>query len=122
LEKSFLLHEIFTGGGRMLANRKSRHLYDLERMMNKDFAEKAIADNELWNTIHHHREVFTRISGVDYSQDIRRRICLVPPAQVLDDWRQDYEKMQNTMIYGNSLPFDKLLTRIKELQERFRNI
>ncbi|GHS85417.1 nucleotidyltransferase [Bacteroidia bacterium] len=120
LEKAFLLHEIFTGGGSMLANRKSRHLYDLERMMDKDFATKAIADNELWNTIHHHREVFTCIYGVDYSQDIRKNICLVPPAQVLDDWRQDYEKMQNTMIYGVSLSFEKLLNRIDELQERFR--
>ncbi|GHV29499.1 nucleotidyltransferase [Bacteroidia bacterium] len=121
LEKAFLLHEIFSGGGSMLADHKSRHLYDLERMMDKDFAGKAIEDNELWNTIHHHREVFTRMNGVDYTPDIRNRICLVPPTQVLDDWRQDYEKMQNTMIYGDSLPFDKLLTRIEELQERFRN-
>jgi len=29
IEKAFLLHEIFTGNGKMLANRKSRHLYDL---------------------------------------------------------------------------------------------
>jgi predicted nucleotidyltransferase component of viral defense system len=122
LEKAFLLHEIFTGSGLMLADRKSRHLYDLERMMDKNFAEKAITDNELWNTIHHHREVFTRVSGVDYSQDIRKNICLIPPLQVLDDWRQDYEKMQGTMIYGNSLPFDKLLKRIEELQEQFRKI
>ncbi|GHT36231.1 nucleotidyltransferase [Bacteroidia bacterium] len=120
LEKAFLLYEIFSGGGSMLAERKSRHLYDLERMMDKDFAEKAITDNELWNTIHHHREVFTRMSEVDYTPDIRCRICLVPPAQVLDDWRQDYEKMQGTMIYGDSLPFDKLLMRIEELQEWFR--
>jgi hypothetical protein len=120
LEKAFLLHEIFTGGGLMLADRKSRHLYDLERMMDKDFAKKAIADNELWNTIHHHREVFTRMNGVDYTPDIRSRICLIPPAQAINDWLQDYEKMQNTMIYGDSLPFDKLLKRVEELQERFR--
>jgi hypothetical protein len=31
--------------------------------------------------------------------------------QAINDWRQDYEKMQNTMIYGNSLSFDKLLKR-----------
>jgi hypothetical protein len=120
LEKAFLLHEIFTGGTSMLADRKSRHLYDLERMMDKDFAIKAITDDELWNTIHHHREIFTRINGVDYAHDIRRRICLVPPPQVLGDWRQDYEKMQGTMIYGESLPFDRLIKRIEELQRRFR--
>jgi hypothetical protein len=122
LEKAFLLHELFTGGGSMLADRKSRHLYDLERMMDKDFATKAIVDDELWNAIHHHREVFTRMSGVDYTPDIRHRICLVPPSQVINDWQQDYEKMQETMIYGHSLPFNKLLARMEELQGRFRKV
>jgi hypothetical protein len=120
LEKAFLLHEIFTGKGSLLADRKSRHLYDLERMMDKDFAIKAITDNSLWNAIHHHREVFTRMNGVDYTPDIRQRICLIPPSQAIDDWQQDYEKMQDTMIYGDSLPFYKLMSRIEELQNRFR--
>jgi len=120
IEKAFLLHEIFTCGGRMLANRKSRHLYDLEKMMEKEFALKAISDNELWNTIHHHREKFTHINGVNYSQDIRPNICLIPPAQVIDDWRQDYESMQNTMIYGKSLTFDELINRIRHLEEIIR--
>ena len=92
IEKAFLLHEIFTCGGRMLANRKSRHLYDLEKMMDKDFAIKAISNNELWNTIRHHREKFTHINGIDYSQDIRSNICPVPPAQVL---------LQSLHIFGS---------------------
>ena len=120
LEKAFLLHEIFTGTSSMIADRKSRHLYDLERMMHEDFAEKAISDDELWNAIHHHRVLFTRINGVDYTPDIRQRICLIPPRHVLDEWKMDYETMQQTMIYGNSLPFGKLLIRMKELQEKFQ--
>ena len=120
IEKAFLLHETFTSNGKMLANRKSRHLYDLEKMMENDFAITAISDNELWNTIRHHREKFTHISGVDYSQDIRPSICIIPPEQVIDDWRQDYETMQRTMIYGSSLTFNKLIDRIKELEERIR--
>jgi hypothetical protein len=120
IEKIFLLHEIFTCGGSMLANRKSRHLYDLEKMMDKDFAVKAISDDVLWNTIRHHREKFTHINGIDYSQDIRPNVVLIPPAQVISDWRQDYETMQNTMIYGNSLTFDKLIDRIKQLEERIK--
>ena len=120
IEKAFLLHEIFTCGGRMFANRKSRHLYDLEKMMDKDFAIKAISNNELWDTIRHHREKFTHINGIDYSQDIRQNICLIPPAQVIDNWREDYEIMQNTMIYGKSLIFEELIDRIKQLEERIR--
>jgi predicted nucleotidyltransferase component of viral defense system len=121
IEKAFLLHEIFTSNGRMLANRKSRHLYDLEKMMDNNFATTAISDNELWDTIRHHREKFTHINGVDYSQDIRPNISPVPPEQVLDDWQQDYETMQNTMIYGNSLTFNELINRIKQLEERIRH-
>jgi predicted nucleotidyltransferase component of viral defense system len=119
LEKAFLLHEIFTGKGNMTAERKSRHLYDLEKMMDMDFVVKAISNNELWNAIHHHREVFTRISDVDYTPDIRQRICLIPPQFILNDWKQDYETMQQTIIYGDSPSFEKLLKRMVELQEKF---
>lgn len=122
LEKVFLLHELFSANGNMLAERKSRHLYDLEKMMDCDFAIKAIFDNELWNAIHHHREVFTRIKGVDYSQDIRKNNCLIPPPQIIDDWREDYEKMQSSMIYGESLSFDELIDKIKQLSEKMRQI
>ena len=120
IEKTFLLHEIFTSTGRMLANRGSRHLYDLEKMMDKEFAIKAIIDDALWDTIRHHRDKFTHISGVDYSQDIRPNICLIPPVQVIDNWRQDYETMQRTMIYGKTLTFDELIDRIKQLEKRIR--
>ena len=120
IEKAFLLHEIFTGNGRMLANRKSRHLYDLEKMMDKDFAIKTISNDELWDTIRHHREKFTHINGIDYSQDIRPDICLIPPTQVIADWQQDYESMQNTMIYGDSPTFNKLMDRIQQLEKRIR--
>ncbi len=119
LEKAFLLHEIFSGAGPMNADRKSRHLYDLEKMMDMEFAVKAIDDDELWNNIHHHRAVFTHVRDVDYTPDIRRRIILIPPSKVLNDWRDDYEKMRVSMIYGDSLPFDKLIERIAELQEWF---
>lgn len=62
LEKAFLLHELFTTDGGAKAHRKSRHLYDLDRMMDCEFAKKAITNDKLWNAIHHHREVFMRIS------------------------------------------------------------
>ena len=85
LEKAFLLHELFSSQPSQEANRKSRHLYDLAQMMSTDIAARAIADDELWNTIHHHRELFTSMSGVDYTPDIRKRIRLLPPDDVIDD-------------------------------------
>jgi predicted small metal-binding protein len=117
------MSKFFTlSGGNMHANRKSRHLYDLEKMMDCDFALQAINDDELWETIRHHRETFTRMNGVDYTPDIRKRICLIPPETILAEWQQDYATMANSMIYGKKLTFDELITRIEKLQEKFKTI
>ena len=121
LEKAFLLHELFSTDAGARVDRKSRHLYDLERMMDCDFAKLAITNDDLWNTIHHHRDVFTHMKNVDYTSDIRDKIILLPPANIRAIWKTDYEAMRNTMIYGESLLFDKLLARMEELQKRFRN-
>ena len=122
LEKVFLLHELFTTDGCRTANRKSRHLYDLMKMMDEPFAKEAVHNDELWNTIHHHREVFTSIKDVDYTPDIRKRIVLLPPEEVLKIWQEDYKAMQESMIYGEQLTFEQLLAKIQELQTRFRSI
>ena len=122
LEKAFLLHELFSTNAGYLANRKSRHLYDLERMMDEPFALDAITNDELWNNISHHRQVFTSMRDVDYTPDIRKRIVLVPPSAFMDEWRRDYEAMRGAMIFGESLPFNKLIERIGILQEHFRGM
>ena len=120
LEKAFLLHELFSSQSPREANRKSRHLYDLAQMMNSDIAARAIADDDLWNTIHHHRELFTSMSGVDYTPDIRKRIRLLPPDDVIDDWRSDYKDMQSSMIYGEKPTFEELMRKMAELENMFR--
>lgn len=122
LEKAFLLHELFSSQLPREANRKSRHLYDLAQMMNTGIAARAIANDELWNTIHHHRELFTSMSGVDYTPDIRKCIKLLPPDDVIDDWRNDYKDMQSSMIYGEKPTFEALITKMKGLENMFHNL
>lgn len=120
LEKAFLLHELFSTDAGSIVNRKSRHLYDLEKMMDCKFALDAIKNDELWNVIQHHRDVFTHMRDVDYTPDIRDRIILVPSEEIRKVWEDDYKNMQGAMIFGESLPFGKLLKRMEELQGRFR--
>lgn len=119
LEKAFLLHELFSSQSPREADRKSRHLYDLVQMMCTDIATQAVANDELWNTIHHHRELFTSMSGVDYTPDIRKRIRLLPPDDVIDDWYNDYKDMRSSMIYGGKPTFEELTRKIKELENMF---
>lgn len=121
LEKAFLLHELFSVEHDTLpAKRRSRHLYDLNRMMDRDFAVAAVRDDVLWEHIRHHRERFTSMLGVDYSSDIRNRICLVPPEKHIEDWKKDYQYMCDSMIYGEKPTFKELIESIRELEWRFR--
>lgn len=122
LEKVFLLHELFSIPGHgMNANRKSRHLYDLYRMMDKDFAWAAVKDDRLWKTIRHHREIFTSVRDMDYTPDIRQRLVLVPREDIIDNWRRDYEVMCQAMIYGDKPTFSELLEAMHELENRFKH-
>ncbi len=121
LEKAFLLHELFSVEGRGgIAERKSRHLYDLSRMMDKDFALEAVGDDELWESIRHHREIFTSVRGMDYTPDVRNRIVLVPRKEIRDAWEQDYKSMCSSMIFGAKPTFKELLEKMAELERRFR--
>lgn len=122
LEKVFLLHEMFVTDRCQHAERKSRHLYDIERMMDKDFALQAVRNDELWSTINHHRAHFSSIHGVDYSMDLRKDIKLTPPKEVIEIWKEDYAYMKEHMIYGPSLSFDELITRLHELEDRFHKV
>ena len=123
LEKVFLLHELFSVSGHgVKAERKSRHLYDLYVMMDKDFAKYAVADDVLWESIRHHREIFTSVRDVDYSPDVRKRLQLIPREDILDIWRADYTAMKESMIYGKKPKFEDLLEGMSELQKRFAEI
>lgn len=120
LEKAFLLHEFFSTGRCANANRKSRHLYDLERMMDEPFAREAVTDDTLWQSISHHRKHYTSMKGIDYDTDIRKVITLLPPEEYLSAWELDYNIMREKMIMaGNAIPFNKMLERMTELQARF---
>ncbi len=89
----------------------------------KTFLEKeAIADDALWENIRHHRELFTPIMGVDYKDDIRKHLCLVPSEKYINEWERDYQYMCESMIYGEKLSFNALIERLHLLEERFRQL
>ena len=120
LEKAFLLHELFSVEGRgENAERKSRHLYDLSRMMDKEFALDAIKDDELWESIRQHREIFTSVRGMDYAPDVRKRIMLIPRFDIQTAWEKDYKSMCASMIFGEKPSFKELLELLSLLDKRF---
>ncbi len=123
LEKVFLLHEEFSQDAEKIRiERLSRHLYDLEKLMDTTHGTEALKNTELYNNIVLHREKFNPLRGLDYANHIPSRISIIPPKSVIKNYERDYEEMTSFMIYGDPLKFDQLIKRIGELQARINEI
>ena len=119
LEKLFLLHEEFSKPeDKIKVDRLSRHLYDVEMLTRKGFLEIAIKEKELYNEIINHRQIYTKISEIDYNFHQPKALNPLPPKAIMNSWKKDYLKMQEEMIHGDSLSFDDLIDRIAEIKNR----
>jgi predicted nucleotidyltransferase component of viral defense system len=123
LEKVFLLHEEFSQDvEKIRVDRLSRHIYDLEKLMDTEHGIEALKNIDLYNNIVAHREKFNPLRGLDYANHIPSKISIIPPDGVIKDYERDYEAMTSFMIYGEPLKFDNLIKRIWELQTRINGI
>jgi len=123
LEKLFLLHEEFPKpSGKIRTNRLSRHLYDIEKIMSTDYADKALAIPDLYLEIVQHRKILTRINGMDYSFHSPKYLNPLPPDVLYQAWEKDYKVMQEQMIYGESWSFKVLIERLHVLKKRSNNL
>ena len=92
LEKIFLLGEEFQKDNPRY-RRMSRHLYDIERIMDTQFGNDALTDMELYNNIVEHRKKFYHLGYVDYSKDYPDKITFVPSGENFNNFRKDYEEI-----------------------------
>ncbi len=123
LEKIFLLHEEFQKETKFIrVERMSRHLYDLEKLMDTTHGVEALKDTALYNTIVEHRKNFNAIRGIDYANHIPKSINIVPPEETIKHWKKDYKTMQESMFYGATISFDKLIERITELNTKIKTM
>lgn len=120
LEKIFLLHENFH---RIKTNRRvehlSRHLYDIYQISKMEIGVNAINEKELYQTIVEHRYKFSKISGVDYNLLQPQTINPIPPSDMIDLWKADYNEMK-TIMFSENTPapdFDEMIQAISEFIE-----
>lgn len=114
LEKIFLLHEEFQRPAEIIrVDRMSRHLFDIYKLAASSFAEKVLLNQELYTEIVYHRQMFTKLGGVDYKLHNPGTINPIPPDNLLDAWKRDYSIMQEQMIYADSPSFEAMLEAIK---------
>ena len=124
LEKVFLLHEEFhRPEEKMRVDRLSRHLYDIYHLTNAGIAEKAINDKELYETIVAHRYKFSRVGEVDYNLHNPKTVNPIPINEKLEEWKSDYAKMKEDMIYEENKPsFEDLLRNLEKLRGQLQEV
>lgn len=121
LEKAFLLCEEYQKE-EPRTHRMTRHFYDLEKLMQTEYADSALSNVELYKDIVRHRQKFYHVGYVDYSKDLPCNIQIVPSDALLPSYETDYNEMRKSFIYGESLDFAVLMDRMNELQERFHRV
>lgn len=54
--------------------------------------------------------------------DVRERMALIPRADIMENWRRDYENMRDAMIYGEKPTWEQLMDAMERLQKRVRSL
>ncbi|MGX7690536.1 hypothetical protein ACWA1C_25450, partial [Flectobacillus roseus] len=86
-------------------------------------AQKAIHDKALYETIVAHRYTFSRVGGVDYNTHNPKSLNPVPLPHIIGEWRADYKKMMEDMIYETNKPtFEDLVDNLEELKEQLQTL
>ena len=119
LEKLFLLHEEFAKTqADIRVDRMSRHIYDICKMADTPIADQALADKDLYLSVMVHRRTFIGLRGFNYQTLLPQTLNIIPPAEVRDAWKEDYQSMQESMIYEESPSFEQLIGKLTALNQR----
>ena len=123
LEKLFLLHEEHQRPKeKMKIKGKSRHFYDIYRIAQTPYSEKAISDKQLYQSIVVHRERFSKLGGVDYTSHFPPNLKPMPPADLMSGWERDYLEVQGQMIAGENIKFETVLSEVKKICEKINGL
>ena len=85
LEKIFLLAEEFQKD-KPRSVRMSRHLYDLEKLMDTEYGREALADRTLYDAIVEHRRAYYALKYVNYDLHAPASINFMIPEQAIESW------------------------------------
>lgn len=124
LEKLFLLHEEFHKKQENIRlDRLSRHLYDVYHLSRSKFADKALNDKSLYESIVEHRFHFTKVGDVNYNTLIPKTLDFIPIPEVYEAWKKDYKTMLELMIYEKDPPsFDDLIAELIILRDKVHSL
>jgi hypothetical protein len=92
-------------------------------LANTTFAKVAFENFDLYKTIVKHRFKFTRINGIDYTKHNPKTLNFIPPKDLMNAWRRDYNIMLENMIYENSpFSFEELISKLESLNSKINDL
>ncbi|MBQ9073331.1 MAG: nucleotidyl transferase AbiEii/AbiGii toxin family protein, partial [Muribaculaceae bacterium] len=80
----------------------------------------ALSNRKLYDAIVEHRKAYYALKYVNYDLHYHSTINFTIPELAMKAWQDDYADMRRFFIYGESLEFDALMQKMRELQERVR--
>lgn len=119
IEKMILLHEEFHKPiDKMKSNRMSRHLYDIYQIMQSPHFRKASEDKKLFTSICQHRAYITPLKSntpLNYSTLTFQNLQFIPPSNIINEYRMDYNEMRTSMFFGNPPTFETIIEQLQTL-------
>jgi len=116
-EKATILHAEYHRPVGRTHERLSRHYYDLAQLALSDIGTRALADMSLLIRVAEHKKAFFRSGWAKYDEARPGSLRLIPSAAKLDVLRHDYDSMK-LMIFGDIMPFDRIIETLQELENR----
>jgi hypothetical protein len=101
--------------------RYSRHYYDLALMTKSDVKLAALANIKQLQDVVKFKMRFYPSGWSRYETAKLGTLKLIPDAHVLASVRSDYVEM-HTMIFGEYLPFDKIIATLRELENEINGM
>lgn len=112
-ERATILHMLYRQDpAKPLADRMSRHYYDMAQLMGHEAKARAQGRLDLLEQVAHHQSVFLKAAWANYESAKPGTLRLMPNADLTAALRRDYAGMRE-MIIGDPPPFDDILGAIE---------
>jgi hypothetical protein len=119
-EKAMLLHEqSYLDDDKVPKARLARHYYDLWCLIVSGIGARAVASEGLFERVATHRAIFFRKKREVQDSLKRGSLRITPLPLQAPLWKQDYERMRETMFFGEVPDFDQILAVISEFEKEF---
>jgi predicted nucleotidyltransferase component of viral defense system len=114
-EKVTALHAWHHHPSPMLAERRSRHYYDVVRLYEQEIGKRAAKDTHLLDQVAKHKASFFASTGARYDLARPGTLRLMPAVEQVDALRRDYQNMEE-MFFGERPSFDQLMAALNTIE------